>query len=148
MSIRIRRHATGLNPERVLLDTSVVIALDVVEFEQLPVGVVISSVTFAELASGPPAAARNCKRRRRLDRLRSAESTLSSLVFDLDCARAYGRVYAAVLGVGRKPRGPRIPDLMIAATALAHGLPLYTLNARDLRGLEGLVEVVDLAQYG
>ena len=45
---------------------------------------------------------------------------------------------------GRKPRGSRAIDLMIAATALAHDLPLYTLNAKDLRGLEALIEIVDV----
>lgn len=34
---------------------------------------------------------------------------------------------------------------MIAATAFAHGLALYTLNPKDLRGLEGLIEIVDLS---
>jgi predicted nucleic acid-binding protein len=33
---------------------------------------------------------------------------------------------------------------MIAATALAHDLPLYILDPKDLRGLEGSIEVVDL----
>jgi predicted nucleic acid-binding protein len=38
-----------------------------------------------------------------------------------------------------------VVDLMIAATARAHELPLYTLNASDLRGLGDLVEIVDLS---
>lgn len=69
---------------------------------------------------------------------------METLPFEAACARAYGRIYAEVLAAGRKPRGPRSLDLMIAATALAYTLPLYTLNAADLQGLEELVEIVDL----
>lgn len=47
--------------------------------------------------------------------------------------------------MGRKPRGARAVDLMIAATALAHGLPLYTRNAKDLQGLDDLIEIVDVS---
>jgi predicted nucleic acid-binding protein len=57
-------------------------------------------------------------------------------------ARAYGRVYAAVATAGRKARGRRAFDLLIAATALAAELPLYTRNSDDFEGLDGLVEVV------
>ena len=64
--------------------------------------------------------------------------------FDVRCARAYGLVYGAIIRIGRKPRGARAVDLMIAATALAHDLPLYTLNSKDLRGLEDLIEIVDV----
>ena len=67
---------------------------------------------------------------------------LEPLPFDTAAARAYALVYAAVMSQGRKPRGPRALDLLIAATACAHGLPLYTRNPDDLRGLEDLVEVV------
>lgn len=70
---------------------------------------------------------------------------VETLPFEAACARAYGRVYAEVAMAGRKPRGPRALDLMIAATALAYVLPLYTLNAADLEGLEDLIEVVDLS---
>ena len=51
----------------------------------------------------------------------------------------------SVDSAGRKPRGSRAVDLMIAATALAHGLPLFTLNPEDLRGLENLIEIIDVA---
>jgi len=70
---------------------------------------------------------------------------MEALPFDSTCARAYGVVYAAVERIGRKPRGGRAIDLMIAATALAHDLPLYTRNAKDLRGVEDLIEVVDVS---
>ena len=59
-------------------------------------------------------------------------------------ARAYGRVYAAVAATGRQARGRRAFDLLIAATALAAELPLYTRNPGDFRGLEPLIELVAL----
>ena len=33
-------------------------------------------------------------------------------------------------------------DLMIAATAVANGLPLYTANVEDFKGLESMLEVI------
>lgn len=65
--------------------------------------------------------------------------------FDPGCASAYGCISTATAWAGRKVRGRRSVDLMIAATALAHGLPIYTRNAADLRGLDGLIEIVDLS---
>lgn len=65
-----------------------------------------------------------------------------ALPFDDAAARAYGRVFAAVTSTGDKARGARAVDLLIAATALATGLPLYTRNATDFAGLDGLVTVV------
>jgi predicted nucleic acid-binding protein len=75
--------------------------------------------------------------------LQQVEASFEALPFDPNCARSYGQVYAAVQVVGRKPRGGRAVDLMIAATALAHDLPLYTRNIKDLRGLEELIQIVD-----
>jgi predicted nucleic acid-binding protein len=70
--------------------------------------------------------------------------TFDPLPFDADAARAYGRVYAAVSAQGRKARGRRAIDLLIAATALAARLPLYTLNPGDFGGLDGLIDVVSV----
>ena len=67
-----------------------------------------------------------------------------SLRFDGEGARAYGRIYAAVVAKGRKARGARAVDLLIAATACAARLPLYTRNPDDFRGLEKLVDVVSV----
>lgn len=74
--------------------------------------------------------------------MQRAESGFDLLPFGGDAARAYGRVYAASAGVGRPIRGRRAVDMMIAATALSVGLPLYTRNPRDFRGLDALVEVI------
>ncbi len=80
--------------------------------------------------------------RRRQDRLQRAEAAFHPLPFDGEAARAYGRIYAAVVAKGRKARGARAVDLLIAATAYAAELPLYTRNPDDFRGLEKLVAVV------
>jgi predicted nucleic acid-binding protein len=127
-----------------LADTSVVIDLETIPIERLPSGLAISALTLAELADGPPSASNAVIRRRRLRHKRVVESTFKALPFDSICAEAYGRVCAEVAAVGRRPGWGRSVDLMIAATALAYQLPLYTLNACDLRGLERLIEIVDL----
>ena len=84
------------------------------------------------------------ERARRQQRIQWAEASFEALPFDDACARAYGGVFEAVANSGRKPRGGRAVDLLIAATAVAHGLPLYTYNVRDLAGLDALLEVVDV----
>lgn len=125
-----------------LIDTSVVIDLDHVDAEQLPMELAISALTMAELAAGPHATADAGERARRQDRLQRAEASFDPLPFDSDSARAYGRVYAAILATGRKARGPRAVDLLIAATAVAANLPLYTRNVDDFRGLEHLLTII------
>lgn len=129
-------------PARGLLDTSVVIDLDAIDPARLPLQVAISSLTLAELAAGPHATDDPHERARRQDRLQRAEAAFDPLPFGAEAARAYGRVYAAVATAGRKPRGARAVDLLIAATACAEGLPLVTRNVADLAALEGVVEVV------
>lgn len=64
------------------------------------------------------------------------------LPFDLSAARTFGVVFAAVQKTGRKSRR-RIVDLMIASVAAANGLPLYTRNADDFRGLTKVVRVIE-----
>jgi len=129
---------------RGLLDTSVVIGVDGLDPSALPAEISISAVTLAELTSGPFATSNELERVRRQNRLQRFESGVQTLPFDPRCARAYGSVYVATAASGRKARGARALDLMIAATALAHELPLFTMNAADLRGLEGLIEIVDV----
>lgn len=132
------RHARGI------VDTSVVIDLERIDPGQLPLEIAVSVVTLAELAAGPHATADPRERARRQDRLQRAEATFEPVGLDGAAARAYGRVYAAVAAQGRKARGKRALDLLIAATALAAELPLYTRNPDDFGGLEGLLEVVAL----
>jgi len=124
-----------------LLDTSVVIDLDVIAPDDLPDEASVSAVTMAELSAGPHATDDPAERARRQDRLQQLESWVEPVPFDGDCARAYGRIYAAVVAAGRQPRR-RAADLLIAATALAAGMPLYTRNAGDFAGLEQILTVV------
>jgi predicted nucleic acid-binding protein len=121
-----------------LLDTSVVIDLGDIDPDELPGRISISAITMAELAAGPHATDDPAERARRQDRLQRAESTFDPLPFDADAARAYGRIYASVLAAGRKARGRRAVDLLIAATALSHDLPLYTRNPDDFVQLDGV----------
>jgi predicted nucleic acid-binding protein len=127
---------------RGIIDTSVVIELERVDPTELPPELAISAVTLAELAAGPHATADPAERARRQDRLQRTEATFEPLPLDGAVARAYGRVYAAVAASGRKARGRRAFDLLIAATALAAELPLYTRNPNDFAELDGLIEVM------
>lgn len=128
--------------ERGLLDTSVVIDLDRIPASALPAEVAISAITLAELTAGPHAAGDPDERGRRQDRLQRTEAAFDPIPFGADAARAYGRVFSAAMTAGRKPRGARAVDLMIAATAVAEGLPLYTRNPDDFRPLEDLIAIV------
>lgn len=127
---------------RGIIDTSVVIDLEQLDPTVLPLEIAVSSITMAELAAGPHATSDRDEQARRQDRLQRAEAAFDPLPFDSEAARAYGRVYAAVVGTGRKARGPRAVDLLIAATACSLNLPLYTRNPADFRGLRDLVELV------
>jgi len=115
---------------RGLLDTSVVIDLEHLAPGALPDDQAISVITAAELAAGPHATDDPLERAARQERLQRVEGTVDPLPFDERAARAYGRVYAATRA-HRKPRGARAADLLIAATALANDLPLYTRNPDD-----------------
>lgn len=127
---------------RGLLDTSVLAERS--DDVGLPDESCVSTLSLAELAAGPHVATDPAERARRQLRLQIVEATVEVLTFDERCARAYGTVYATAANRGRKPRGRRAVDLMIAATAVVHGLPLYTRNPRDLVGLDDLLEVVDV----
>lgn len=133
------RHVRGL------LDTSVIVDLNRIDPEQLPDEPAICAITLAELAAGPHAASDPDERARRQDHLQRVEAIFDPLAFDADAARAYGRVYAAIVAVGRKARGRRAVDMLIAAVALAGGLPLYTCNPDDFVGLTNLLEIVGVS---
>ncbi|HEY4026617.1 MAG TPA: type II toxin-antitoxin system VapC family toxin [Candidatus Dormibacteraeota bacterium] len=128
--------------QRGLLDTSVVIALAHTDRSQLPAEMSMSAITLAELVSGPHATDDVEERARRQDRLQRAQRTFDAIPFDADVAQAYGRVYAAVTARGRKARGRRAMDLLIAATALAQGISLFTCNPEDFEGLGSLIDIV------
>jgi predicted nucleic acid-binding protein len=133
------RHVRGL------LDTSVVVDLNEIDPQLLPDEPAVSSLTLAELTAGPHAASDPDERARRQEHLQRVEAIFDPLPFDADAARAYGRIYAAIASVGRKARGRRAVDMLIAAIALACELPLYTCNPDDFAGLSDLLDVVAVA---
>lgn len=125
-----------------LLDTSVVIDWhDPAVAARLPEQMAISAVTAAELAAGPHLAATPAESAKRQARLQEVEAQFEPLPLDATAARSCGLVVAAVAYEGRKPRS-RFADLLIAATAHANGLDLYTRNGADFTGLENLVRVI------
>jgi predicted nucleic acid-binding protein len=125
-----------------MVDTSVLI--DPPPEAALPEETSIAAITLAELVAGVHATKNPNERAARQDRLQRVQATLEALPFDADAARAYGRVFAAITGAGRKARGKRAMDLLIAATALSVGLPVYTRNIGDFSGLEGVVDIVEV----
>jgi tRNA(fMet)-specific endonuclease VapC len=132
------RHVRGV------LDTSTVLLLARVEDAgSLPAEPLITAVTLAELSVGPLVAADEAEPEARQMHLQQAEAAFDPLPFDAAAARAFGRVAASLRRSGRKPAA-RAYDALIAATALAHGLPVYTCNPDDYSGIEGL-EVVSVA---
>ena len=133
-----------------LLDTNILVLRRWIDPEELPDEMAISAITLAELSAGPHQVRRNdeqdsydehAERARRLDVLQRAENEFDPIPFGAEAARVFGRLVAAVVGAGRKPRS-RAPDLMIAATASAEELSLYTTNPADYEGLERLISVV------
>lgn len=128
-------------PGRGLLDTSTVILLGrLSDPAVLPDEPLIAAVTLAELAVGPLVAADEAERARRQAHLQQAEADFEPLPFDADAARAFGTVAASLRRRGRKTTA-RTYDAMIAATARAFDLPLYTCNPGDFEDIEGLTVV-------
>lgn len=128
---------------RGLLDTSVVIAQADEDLEAvLPDELSISVATLAELHYGVLAAKDAETRRYRLRRLGLIEMLFHPIVIDADVARAFATVADAVKAAGGQPRA-RVMDLWIAATALAHQIPLYTRNLADFKILQKVIEIRD-----
>jgi toxin FitB len=121
-----------------VLDTSVVIASDI---DPLEGELAISAVTLAELHFGVLIAKQPKVRAERLRRLLMLQRTFDALPLDEPVAASYGQIAAAIVQAGRQPRA-RSMDLLIAATAHAHGARLYTRNLQDFRGLDDVLEVI------
>jgi predicted nucleic acid-binding protein len=128
---------------RGVLDTSVVIDHDLTDADLLPDESAITAVTLAELAAGPHATESKDERARRQDRLQWATATWDPLPFDAESARIYGRLFAAARAAVQSSRA-RLADLLIASTAAANGLPLYTRNASDFSAVKRIVKVVNV----
>ncbi len=120
-----------------VLDTSTVVLIDRLDPESLPGEPVITAVTLAELSVGPLVASDEEERTARQIRLQQVEASFEPLPFDVQAARAFGGVAASLRRSGRKATA-RAFDAMIAATAIANELPLYTCNQRDFDGIDGL----------
>lgn len=141
-------------PRQGLIDTNILILRRWIDPAELPEEMAISAITLAQLSAGPhevrpddeqDSYREHEERARRMEILQRAESEFDPVPFEAEAARVYGRVTAAVVAVGRKPR-PRIADLLIAATAIAEGLPLFTTNPDDYAGLSNLIDVVPVAR--
>jgi len=141
-------------PSQGLLDTNILILRDWINPAELPDEMAISAITLAELSAGPHEVRPNseqdlydehAERARRLEVLQRVENEFDTVPFDAEAARIFGRVTAAVVAAGRKPRR-RIADLMIASTAIAEGLPLFTTNPDDFAGLGRLVRIVSVTR--
>ncbi|HUN79571.1 MAG TPA: type II toxin-antitoxin system VapC family toxin [Solirubrobacteraceae bacterium] len=131
------RHARGV------LDTSTLILIERLDPAALPAEPLITAVTLAELSVGPLVVADEHERAARQSRLQQAESDFDPLPFDAGAARAFGRVAASLRRSGRKTTA-RSYEAMIAATALAHDIPVYTCNPSDFAGIDDL-QVVAVA---
>jgi predicted nucleic acid-binding protein len=127
--------------DRGVLDTSTLLQLPRIEDPDiLPLEPLITAITLAELSVGPLVASTEEERVARQAHVQQAEADFDPIPFDSSSARAFGGVAASLRRAGRRPAA-RAYDAMIAATALANGLPVYTCNPDDFSGIEGL-EVV------
>ncbi|MFC1417825.1 type II toxin-antitoxin system VapC family toxin [Streptacidiphilus cavernicola] len=124
-----------------MLDTCVVIDLPVIDVSLLPVEAAVSSIVLAELAQGVAMTKDPVEMMTRAQRLADVEAEFAAVAFDREAARRFGTLVALTVKAKRDPR-PRRMDLMIAATAAAQGLPLFTRNADDFKGLEQGVTVI------
>jgi tRNA(fMet)-specific endonuclease VapC len=123
---------------RGILDTSTVILLQrLTDATVLPTEPLITAVTLAELSVGPLVAEEDSERVARQAHLQQAEADFDPLPFDAAAARAFGRVAASLRRSGRKATA-RAYDAMIAATAVANDLPVYTCNPADFSGIDEL----------
>ena len=129
--------------ERGLLDTSVVVSLGgITDWAGLPTRCFVSAITLAELSVGPLVATNDVERSARQSVLQQVEADFHPIPFDDRAARAFGRVAAELRASGRKTTA-RAYDALIAATAVANDLPVFTRNPDDFSGI-GLLTVVML----
>jgi hypothetical protein len=124
-----------------MLDTSAVIDLPALDPARLPVEAAIPAIVLAELAQGVAMTKSAEQVMIRSQRLADIEAAFAAIPFDREAARRYGTLIALTIAANRDPR-PRRIDLMIAATAAAHGLPLFTRNPDDFRGLDAAVTII------
>ena len=132
------RHLRGL------LDTSVVVRLGgLTDVDALPARCFVSAITLAELSVGPLVAKTDRERIGRQSVLQQVEADFHAIPFDDRAARAFGRVAAELRASGRNTSA-RAYDALVAATAVANYLPVFTLNVDDFSGIASLT-VVEVA---
>ncbi|WP_308249874.1 type II toxin-antitoxin system VapC family toxin [Sphaerisporangium fuscum] len=124
-----------------VLDTCTYIDLALIDPVRLPVIPEITAITLAELHQGVAMAKDAESRAARMEKLGAAVTDFEPLPFDSDAAARYGTLVALTIAAGRDPR-PRKLDLMIAAVASTRGLPLFTRNGADFKGLHSSLTVV------
>lgn len=126
---------------RGILDTSTLILLGRLhETDPLPAEPLITTITLAELSAGPLVASTDDERAARQAHLQLAEADFEPLAFDAAAARSFGKVAADLRQAGRKP-AVRAYDAMIAAIAVASGLPVHTCNPTDFSQIDDLTVV-------
>lgn len=124
-----------------ILDTCVLIDQPEIPDEALPAAGAISMISLAELHAGVNSASDATVRAARLIRLREVSLAYDAFPFDEVAAQCFGEIWVHVQAAGRNPR-PRTMDLLIAATAMANRIPLYTRNPADFKGLEQALTVI------
>lgn len=123
---------------RGVLDTSTIVLFErIADVSTLPEVPMITAVTLAELSVGPLVASDPREQAIRQLRLQQAEADFQPLPFDAAAARSFGRVAASLRRAGRKSSA-RAFDAMIAATAIANDLPLFTCNPSDFENIDDL----------
>jgi hypothetical protein len=126
-----------------LLETCALIDFEDLADEALPIVSQICSITITELMMGVHMAKGAAERSARITKLISVSANFDPLPFDEKAANSFNALVGFTVAIGRNPK-PRKNDLMIAATAAANGLPLYTANVDDFKGLESVLEVIEV----
>jgi len=126
-----------------LLDTCTLIDIEDIPEERLPIVSEICAITVAELMMGVHMARGVAERSARITKLLSIGANFDPLPFEGKAANAFNALVGLTVAIGRNPK-PRKNDLMIAATAVANSLPLYTANVDDFKGLESMLELVEV----
>ena len=125
-----------------VLDTSILIAESPARVDG---DIAISVVSIAELQFGVLVAPDDERRAHRLARLSAILRNFEPLPVDSAVAASCGELAAATSRAGRKATA-RSLDLMIAATAHAHGARLVTSNVDDVKHLASLIEIVEIVE--
>jgi len=122
---------------RGILDTNTLILLERLDVDSLPEEPLITVITLAELSVGPLVTDDPKEQAARQLLLQETEAAFEPLPLDATSARMFGRVASSLRRSGRKPAA-RAFDALVASIALANQLDVYTCNADDFKGIEGL----------